>query len=226
MEKERGEQRIPRELNNEFRKLLASAPSVQLGVRGLVFDDPWEGASNLKHNEGVRYEELVKVRSFSKDPLLILDAWTDMISREVLKRERLDSRYRVDVLSKLSPLIPFIKGTESFRSFFVPRELGRVLIDGISHAGQDHYFYGDDRGGIFNDDSVREIEERSFQVFIDDIKSHEVPHLRPGTRDVKAYNNTLIYEELVDRGREWGMEFIGKYSRFPLDKNGGELQIP
>lgn len=221
MENERIEQRSPRELNKEFRDLLASAPSVQIAGT-LKFDEPWHGVSDLKHNEFTDFRELVEEEYFRThyEPVLykgdfIYEAWSKIIEAKVLERKRLDFRYRADILLKLPPLLPFIKGTESFANFFIPRELRRLMIEGVSYAGQNHYLYGDEQGGIFNDDSVGEIEEHSFQVFEGDI--------RMLTTD---YDIGTTYRWLVDMGRVWKPEFIDKYKRVPMNTRGEEIIIP
>lgn len=225
MEKDRGEFRSPKDLNTEFRKILSALPAVQMSMLGTVMTDEITDPFDMTEEEKLVFETM-----FGEDVDPTFEAHellAEIAKGEVTMIRRKNSFYNAALKSRPAPLLPYIKGTDTFRDFYVPREIERMSIDGVSEGGKSHQLYGNEMGGIFDAFSVGSIEEKSLQIFIGDINWYGVsPFTFIGKMFPADYVNDPVYKRMVNTGRAWSDQFMKLYKRAPLDMHGEMLEIP
>lgn len=217
----------PVELNLEFRRLFQAIPAVEISMLGTIMDSGGESVSlEMTDLERESFQYLfpdTDKRELDEDTL---EMFVEMAKGHAVTRRRADSMYGAAIMTKLEPLIPFVKGTGSFNEY-IRREVSRCIRDGIGNEGKDHWLYGGELGGIFNSESVEQIEEVSIQIFHGDVKWYGRSPMPPFPQMFEAdYDNDPNYRSIVDLGRKWKKEFVEKYKRVPTDVRAGEIVFP
>lgn len=206
--------RSPQELNAEFRKILDALPRTSEQPVG----------ENLEMDTGERamLDSLVPSEELDYDPTgVVREIWVSLAKDEVAKNRRANSLYGGILMSKFEELRPFIQGTEAFRER-LPDEL-RLFIRIGGHWGD--YYYGDENGGIFHPESVRPVEEKSYQELYQRVRWFgKGIFFDPSWRELD-YANEPAYQNMVSFGRRWKGEFVQKYGYAPLDVFGREIEF-
>ena len=235
----------PQELNEEFHKLFGAISARPISMLGTIMDDDSlemtdeEQAEYDKTLETLRqdYELTDKIfgmhrqfRNLDEVEATLDDSLRSILigqaKGDVAREKRAKSFYSAAIMVKLGGLMPYVRGTDSFKDY-IRREIGRYIMEGISDGGKGHWLYGDEQGGIFADESVEGIEERSIQIFSADINWYGLDPLMIMGRMFEAdYDNDPNYRGMVDLGRKWKQEFNEKYGRQPVDVYSQEIKIP
>jgi hypothetical protein len=219
MEKEHGDERSPSELNKEFRKILDTLPQGSLSMLGTIMDSPTEKLDNF-------YDLFPKEGIDVFDPF---DPWNEYFAEKARGRElinrRLISSYTYAILNKVAELSPKIQGTETFKVYYVPRSIKESLVFGANIDRTTHELYGDEAGGIFNPESVGEIEEKAFQRYWGDIQWYGVGLFGGMVKPIEIDYEGDSKQDMVGRAQVWMQQFIEKYGRPPKDVFGAEIII-
>jgi len=243
MEQERPYSELqPPELNKEFHRLFGLVSAIQISMLGTIIGDDSTEMTDDEHTafhgilqrlKNPRYVDTVLGNPFEGMTTEEIEASLSESEREIyigqakgaVAMER-RMTFGATLLVKLEDFMPFIQGTDSFKQGYIPREMRRCIRDGVSEGGKDHWLYGNDElGGIFHPKTVGGIEERSLQIFSQDIAWYGVsPFI--GRVFEADYDNDQVYRDMVDLGRRWKPEFIEMYKRAPLDMRGQDIQIP
>lgn len=243
MEQERPYSELqPAELNDEFHKLMGLVSANQISLMGTIMGEEsiemtdQEQAYYLGILESMKTNEragLFGGNPYAAMTLGEIDTSLNEDTREAFIAQAkgaaaMERRmtFGATLLVKLGELMPFVQGTDSFKEY-IPREMRRCIRDGINEGGKSHWLYGDDTGGMFHPVAVEPIEEKSFQIFANDIEWYGLdPMMVMGRLFEADYQKDPVYREMVDLGRRWKPQFVERYSRAPIDVHGQEIQIP
>ncbi len=213
MEREK-QNRSPQELNAEFGKILGALP----GPTSQDFEDNFE----ISEEAQAVLDGLIPRDWLDDDPTgTVREIWTDLAKVEASKNRRENSLYGGILMSKFQELRPFVQGTEAFREH-LPEEL-RLFIKIGGAWGE--YLHGDDQGGIFHSESVRPIEERSYQELYQRVRWFGKGIFPDPWWKEPDYANEPAYQEMVSLGKRWKNEFVQKYGYSPLDGFGREIEF-
>lgn len=235
MERERPySELLPQELNKEFHRLFGLVSAFPVSMLGTIIGDE---STEMTDEEQAFYREILedlrnRMSHYPHEEMTIEEVEADLgYSRELFIQQAKGAAaqekrmtFGATLLVKLEDFMPFVKGTDSFKEY-MRREMKRCIRDGVREGGRSHWLYGDDElGGVFHPESVENIEEKSFQIFSQDIAWYGVsPFI--GRVFEADYDKDQAYRSTVDLGRKWKPEFIERYKRVPLDERGQEIQI-
>lgn len=212
MEEEIKDYRSPRELNREFRQLLDAIPTVPISILGTVMDGVEIRPEDLTEEDIRAYEEAVGF-----EPTFIGDSnFDDIIAEQArgfaLMKKRENSEYTRRLMEKLPSLVYSVRGTESFKQH-IPFEIMNLVQNGIS--GSQNWLYGENEGGIFDENSVADIEQKSLSNFAEDVRWYGST---PFFSFMNEYDRAVDenYRQMFSKAEKWIAEFKLKYRRNPV----------
>lgn len=232
----------PTELNDEYHKLFGLLPAIEISMAGTI-----TGSDSLEMDETELpfYQRILQdLKDLDNTATVFGNPYAGMTLEEIDARIGSSRNmfiqqakgaaamarrmtFGATILVKLEDFTPYVKGTDSFKEYMC-REMRRCIRDGTRDGGRGHWLYGDDiLGGVFHPQAVEPIEEKSFQIFSQDIAWYGLDPMGIMGRLFDAdYDNDPNYREIVDLGRAWKPHFLERYGRVPIDLYGQEIQIP